>query len=157
MQCPYCGEINTQVVDTRLISDGVRRRRQCPKCSQRFTTYEYPVSTIPLVAKRDGRREEFDRTKLLSGLRKACAKRPISAEQIESIVARVETQVRDSHAKEVASEKIGQMVLEQLRLMDKVAYIRFASVYLRMDDLDTLKHEVDTLLHAGEQEGNRAS
>ena len=106
MQCPYCGETNTQVVDTRLTSDGVRRRRQCPKCSQRFTTYEYPVSTLPLVAKRDGRREEFDRAKLLSGLRKACAKRPISAEQIENIVARVEVQVRDSRAKEVPARGI---------------------------------------------------
>jgi len=155
VQCPNCGEIDTQVVDTRMIANGVRRRRQCAKCHQRFTTYEYAVSTTPLVVKNDGRREEFDRAKLLGGLRKACAKRPVSAEQIESIVAAVENQIRNSRAKEVSSERIGQIVLEQLRQIDKVAYIRFASVYLRMDDLEALKQEVDKLLKAGEQDSGR--
>ena len=157
VQCPNCGETNTQVVDTRMITNGVRRRRQCPNCRQRFTTYEYAVSTTPLVVKNDGRREEFDRAKLLGGLRKACAKRPVSAEQIEDIVMVVENQIRNSRAKEVSSEKIGQIVLEHLRQIDKVAYIRFASVYLRMDDLEVLKQEVDKLLRAGEQESGRIS
>ncbi|MDH7490439.1 MAG: transcriptional regulator NrdR [Anaerolineae bacterium] len=151
MQCPNCGEPNTQVVDTRMITNGVRRRRQCPKCGQRFTTYEYPASTTPLVVKNDGRREEFDRNKLLAGIRKACAKRPVSAEQIDAIVASVESQIHNSRAKEISSEKIGQMVLEQLRQIDKVAYIRFASVYLRMDDLEALKQEVEKLLKSGDQ------
>lgn len=152
VQCPNCGEPNTQVVDTRMITNGVRRRRQCPKCGQRFTTYEYPASTTPLVVKNDGRREEFDRAKLLSGIRKACAKRPVSAEQIEGIAASVENQIRNSRTKEISSAQIGQMVLEQLRQIDKVAYIRFASVYLRMDDLEALKQEVEKLLKSGDQE-----
>jgi transcriptional repressor NrdR len=151
-----------------MITNGVRRRRQCPKCGQRFTTYEYlrqrvvpsayrvttceyPAATTPLVVKNDGRREEFDRNKLLAGIRKACAKRPVSAEQIDAIVASVESQIHNSRAKEISSEKIGQMVLEQLRQIDKVAYIRFASVYLRMDDLEALKQEVEKLLKSGDQ------
>jgi transcriptional repressor NrdR len=152
MQCPYCGESNTQVVDTRSIRDGIRRRRLCPKCKQRFTTYEYPVSVLPLVVKRDGRREEFDRNKLLSGLRKACAKRPISADDIEAIATGVEARIRESRAKEISSEDIGQMILERLRQLDKVAYVRYASVYLRMDDLETLKSELDKLLRSPDQE-----
>jgi len=146
VHCPYCGGTSTQVVDTRTIRTGVRRRRFCPECKQRFTTYEQAASILPLVVKRDGRREEFDRNKLLSGLRKACAKRPISTEQIEQIATRVERQIQDSRTKEVSSESVGQMVLEELRKLDKVAYVRFASVYLRMDDLEALKQEMDALL-----------
>lgn len=152
MRCPYCSESGSQVVDTRNARDGVRRRRYCPHCRQRFTTYEYPASVLPLVVKRDGRREEFDTSKLLSGLRKACAKRPVSAGQIDEIATHVEARIRASRAKEVSSEAIGQMVLEELRQLDKVAYIRFASVYLRMDDLEALKEELDALLHSMDQE-----
>ena len=146
MHCPYCGGTSTQVVDSRTIREGVRRRRFCPQCKQRFTTYERAASVLPLVVKRDGRREEFDRGKLLSGLHKACAKRPISTQQIERIATMVERQLQNSRSKEIPSEALGQMVLEGLRKLDEVAYIRFASVYLRVDDLEALKQEMDGLL-----------
>jgi transcriptional repressor NrdR len=134
------------VVDSRTIREGVRRRRFCPQCKQRFTTYERAASVLPLVVKRDGRREEFDRGKLLSGLYKACAKRPISTQQIERIATMVERQLQNSRSKEIPSEALGQIVLEELRKLDEVAYIRFASVYLRVDDLEALKQEMDSLL-----------
>ncbi len=155
MHCPYCGGTSTQVVDTRTIRAGVRRRRLCSQCKRRFTTYERAASVLPLVVKRDGRREEFDRSKLLGGLHKACAKRPISTDKIEEIATMVEMKIRDSRAKEVPSETIGQMALEELRKLDKVAYIRFASVYLRMDDLEAIKQELDTLLRPNGREENR--
>lgn len=151
MHCPYCGGTSTQVVDSRTIRDGVRRRRFCPQCKQRFTTYERAASVLPLVVKRDGRREEFDRGKLLSGLHKACAKRPISTQQIEGIATMVERQLQKSRSKEIPSEALGQIVLEELRKLDEVAYIRFASVYLRVGDLEALKREMDSLLRPNGQ------
>jgi transcriptional repressor NrdR len=147
MRCPSCGQSHTDVVDSRTTSDGVRRRRCCPSCHRRFTTYEYPASTVPFVLKRDGRSEEFDPTKLISGLRKACAKRPISESQIEAIAAKVTGQVMAQGAAEVPSHKIGELVLDELRSLDQVAYIRFATVYLRMNDLAEIQREVDNLLH----------
>jgi transcriptional repressor NrdR len=146
MRCPSCGHTHSDVVDSRTTNDGVRRRRACPNCKRRFTTYERAASTLPYVLKRDGRREEFDSAKLMSGLRKACAKRPISESQLETIASRVAAQV--SAQGEVPSYRIGELVLNELRAIDQVAYIRFATVYLRMSDLAEIQLEVDKLLHA---------
>lgn len=148
MRCPYCGFDHTEVVDSRATSDGVRRRRSCPNCSRRFTTYEHAVSSLPVVIKRDGRREDFDPAKLLSGIRKACAKRPISEEQIEGIVAKVTSELATLGGGEVSSKRIGELVLNELRSLDQVAYIRFATVYLRMNDLAEIEREVDKLLRS---------
>lgn len=146
MKCPYCGTEESRVLDTRPADNGIRRRRECDGCHQRFTTYEQPASGLPLVVKSDGRREEYDRQKLLSGVRKACVKRPIPAETIENLVSQVEDELVNSGRMEVKSKDIGQLTLEKLRDLDKVAYIRFASVYLRMDDLESIKKEVERLL-----------
>ena len=148
MRCPSCGHSHTNVVDSRTTTDGVRRRRACPNCSRRFTTYERAASTLPYVLKQDGRREEFDPAKLMAGLRKACAKRPISETQIEEIGARVTTQITAQGAAEVPSHRVGELILDELRTLDHVAYIRFATVYLRMNDLAEIQLEVDKLLHA---------
>jgi len=146
MKCPYCREGDTRVVDTREASGGVRRRRECKECGKRFTTYEHVAPGKPMVVKRDGRREEFDRAKLLAGVRKACAKRPIAVEQVEGLVNEVEAQVLARKRGEVESRVIGDMVMERLKELDEVAYIRFASVYLPLDDLNAMKREVDRLL-----------
>jgi transcriptional repressor NrdR len=146
MKCPYCGIEGSRVVDTRPVDDGIRRRRECDGCHQRFTTYEQAASGLPMVVKSDGRREEYDRQKLLNGVRKACVKRPIPGEAIENVVSQVEDQLLNSGRTEVKSKDIGQLTLEKLRDLDKVAYIRFASVYLRMDDLESIKKEVERLL-----------
>jgi len=146
MKCPYCRGNDTRVVDTRGANDGVRRRRECKGCRKRFTTYEHVASSKPMVAKRDGRREEFDRAKLLAGVRKACAKRPIAVEDLEGLVNEVESRVLARKRGEVKSRVIGDMVMERLKELDEVAYIRFASVYLPLDDLDDMKREVDRLL-----------
>jgi transcriptional repressor NrdR len=146
MKCPHCGTEESRVLDTRPIDNGIRRRRECEGCHRRFTTYEQPASRLPLVVKSDGRREEFDRPKLLSGVRKACVKRPISAEAIENLVSQVEDELLNSGRMEVKSKDVGQLTLEKLRDLDKVAYVRFASVYLRMDDLESIKKEVERLL-----------
>ena len=134
------------MVDTRQAGNGIRRRRECTACRQRFTTYEQTASNMPLVIKSDGRREEFDRQKLLIGVRKACAKRPISGEDIENVVSSVEDYFLNCGRMESPSKEIGQMTLEKLRELDEVAYIRFASVYLRMGDLESIRREVDRLL-----------
>jgi transcriptional repressor NrdR len=146
MQCPHCGHTDSRVVDTRDTSTGIRRRRECLSCKSRFTTYEQLASRSIQVVKRDGRREEYDREKLLSGVRKACTKRPIASEAIESLVNQIEAECTGSGRLEVSSEKIGQRVMEKLRDLDEVAYIRFASVYLPIADLDTLRREIDRLL-----------
>jgi len=146
MRCPYCGKADSRVVDTRETSTGIRRRRECLACRGRFTTYETPASQAIQVVKRDGRREDFDREKLLAGVRKACTKRPISSEAIQSLVSQVEAEIADSGKLEIASEKIGQMIMERLRELDQVAYIRFASVYLPIADVESLRQEIDRLL-----------
>ncbi len=137
MKCPHCGFNEDKVVDSREIRDGVsiRRRRECKRCGKRFTTYER-IEKFPLmVIKKDGRREEFDREKLFSGLRKACEKRPISIDRIEQIVERIEFYLNNQSIKEVPTSKIGEMVMEELKKLDKVAYIRFASVYREFQDV----------------------
>jgi transcriptional repressor NrdR len=146
MKCPYCQGNDTRVIDTREAGEGVRRRRECKGCRKRFTTYEHTAPNNPMVVKRDGRREEFDRAKLLAGVRKACAKRPISVEEVERVVNEVEARVLARKRGEVRSRVIGDMVMEKLKELDEVAYIRFASVYLPLDDLNAMKREVDRLL-----------
>lgn len=146
MECPYCGHEDSRVVDTRETSGGIRRRRECKKCQQRFTTYERVVVHALQVVKRDGRREDFSREKILAGLRKACTKRPVSSEAIENIVNQVEAELLNSGKTEVTSEQIGQMVMDRLRELDEVAYIRFASVYLPIADAASLRREIDRLL-----------
>ncbi len=146
MRCPSCGANDSHVVDTRQVDAGIRRRRECNICHGRFTTYEQVTGITPLVVKSDGRREEFDRQKLLSGVRKACAKRPIPGEDIENLVANIEDTLFGSGRTEISSKEIGQMALEKLRDLDEVAYIRFASVYLAFKDLESMKKEVEKLL-----------
>lgn len=146
MHCPHCGHSDTRVVDTRDTSTGIRRRRECRACKARFTTYEQLASQTVQVVKRDGRREEYDRDKLLTGVRKACAKRPIASETIENLVSQIESELIDTGKLEISYETIGQRVMEKLRDLDGVAYIRFASVYLPNADLETLQQEIDRLL-----------
>jgi len=146
MKCPYCGHTESRVVDTREVGDGIRRRRECLACRQRFTTYEQVARVNLLVIKRDGRREPFDRQKLYEGIRRACAKRPVSAERIEQVVSEIETSLYNLGQAEVSSRTIGEMVMERLREIDDVAYVRFASVYRSFADIQTLKREVDQII-----------
>ncbi len=143
MHCPYCQQGDSHVIDSRQVGTTVRRRRECVRCGQRFTTYERFAPVSLLVVKRDGRREPFDREKLYRGVYKACAKRPISDEAIEALVGRVENDLFTLGKAEVESKVIGQMVMEQLRNLDDVAYVRFASVYRRFKDIDGLVEEID--------------
>ncbi|OQB00639.1 MAG: Transcriptional repressor NrdR [Chloroflexi bacterium ADurb.Bin222] len=146
MKCPYCHSLSTKVVDTRQDPQGnMRRRRECLECDRRFSTVERPILLNPLVVKRDGRREEFDREKILSGLRIACARRPISAERLENLIDRVEYAIRQTGRAEVASHTIGDMVVDELRQIDEVAYIRYAIVYLGLSDLESIRREIDVL------------
>ena len=146
MKCPFCGSDSTRVVDTRHDAQGnVRRRRECTDCSQRFSTVERAILTTPLVVKRDGRREEFEPGKLESGLRIACARRPISAPAIERIVERVEYAIRQTGRTEVSSQLIGDIAIEELRKLDEVAYIRYAIVYMGLKDLESIRAEIDQL------------
>ena len=145
MQCPHCGQREHRVIDTRETNDAIRRRRQCEICGQRFTTYEH-VSANLLVIKSDGRREPFDRQKLLSGIQVAAAKRPISRETIDAIVTQIQDALHNSGRVEIPSSTIGQLVLDHLAQVDQVAYIRFASVYLDMHDLKEVRSEIDRLM-----------
>ncbi len=145
MKCPYCGYPETNVIDSRESSDGlsVRRRRECPKCKRRFTTYER-IETNVIVIKKDGRREAFDRQKLFNGVQKACEKRPIPMEDIEKLVNDVEMTLR-ARGQEVSSREIGNIVMKKLKKLDKIAYIRFASVYKEFADIDDFKNELSKL------------
>lgn len=145
MQCPYCGQADSRVVDTRATGDSIRRRRECQTCRKRFTTYEQ-ISEALLIVKRDGRREPFDRHKLLQGVRIACAKRPIAMTEIERIVSQIEEHLFSLGRAEVSSDTIGQLVLEKLKELDSLAYIRFAIVYMAMEDVETLQGEIQRLL-----------
>ena len=142
MKCPYCGHSDAKVVNSRELSDAVRRRRECLACHRRYTTFER-LETALLVIKRDGRREEFDRRKLFEGIRRACHKRPFSVEQIEDLVSHVENELRGLGQPEVESQQIGEMVMSRLMLLDDIAYVRFASVYRRFQDVDSLMAEVE--------------
>jgi len=146
MRCPYCGSPRSRVIDTRSVGAAIRRRRQCRECEQRFTTYERVAKITLLVVKRDGRREEFDRQKLFDGILKACAKRPVSSETIERSVERIEMRLHALGQAEVLYRVVGEMVMDELRDLDEVAYVRFASVYRHFTDLEDMKQEVDGLL-----------
>lgn len=147
MKCPYCGHVKDRVVDSRESRDGdsIRRRRECIRCSRRFTSYER-IDEIPhMVVKKDGGREKFDRAKVLSGLLKACEKRPVSLTQLERIVDQVEQRVQESPDRELDSGVIGKTLLGELRRIDKVAYLRFASVYLEFEDVAEFMREINDL------------
>lgn len=147
MKCPFCQNIDTRVTDSRSTDDGesIRRRRECTACKKRFTTYETMEVSPLVIKKRSGRREQFDRTKLMNGLLRACDKRCISVKVMEEIVNNVEKQLRNELNGEVRSEEIGELVLNQLRDIDQVAYVRFASVYRKFDNIDSFKEELDYL------------
>lgn len=149
MRCPFCGGTNSRVIDTREVGEGIRRRRECQDCGQRFTTYERVAKVNLMVIKRDGRREPFDREKLLEGLWKACAKRPIPSDQVEDIATSIESNLYRLGQSEVPSRVIGEMVMDRLRELDGVAYVRFASVYRSFADLQALKREVDEMIATG--------
>ncbi len=147
MKCPFCQDSDSRVIDTTKDSHGgIRRRRECNACHQRFSTYERPILTTPLLVKRDGTREEFNREKLLHGLRIACAKRPVSAAQIENLAAEIEAELQKRGRSEVNSRIVGDLAIKGLKELDHIAYVRYAIVYLRMDDLHTIRNEIDHLL-----------
>lgn len=147
MKCPYCGNEKTRVIDTSHDTrGGIRRRRLCVNCEQRFSTYERAVMATPLLVKRDGTREEFSRDKLMSGIRVACAKRPVAAVDIERLVGEIEAELQQMGKAEVPSRLVGDRVIRQLKKMDEVAYIRYAIVYLQLDDLESIRSEIDRLL-----------
>ncbi len=150
MQCPYCGSTETKVVNSRPTSHGtIRRRRQCLLCGKRFTTIERVVAPLRVI-KRDKRREPFDRQKLLRGIQLACVKRPISAETVEKMADAIEEELLDMGRAEVPSQLIGNLVLERLKKLDHVAYIRFASVYLNLSDLEDIQEEINRLMSSPE-------
>jgi transcriptional repressor NrdR len=147
MRCPYCQYDESKVIDTSHDNHGgIRRRRECEKCGQRFSTYERAILSTPLIIKQDGTREEFDREKLARGIRISCAKRPVSAADIERLIGQVESELQKIGKAEVSSRVVGDMVINGLKEMDQIAYIRYAIVYLRMDDLHSLRSEIDRLL-----------
>lgn len=147
MLCPYCRAIDSKVIDSRSSEDGavIRRRRECIVCHKRFTTYERVEERPFLVVKKDGRREQFDRNKILMGILRACEKRPVSSETIEEMVDSIEAQLRDDNEREVSSIAIGEMVMDRLRDLDEVAYVRFASVYRQFTDLNSFISTIDQL------------
>lgn len=147
MRCPYCAHLEDRVVDSREAQEGqaTRRRRECLGCGRRYTTYERVEDVLPLVVKKDGRREAFDRRKIVEGLERACQKRPVSREQLDDLVSRVERRVQESGEREVASGFIGEAVMERLRDLDQVAYVRFASVYRAFRDVGEFMSELSNL------------
>ncbi|MBP7526493.1 MAG: transcriptional repressor NrdR [Syntrophorhabdaceae bacterium] len=148
MKCPFCNYIESKVLDSRLSKemDTIRRRRECLKCAKRFTTAERLEEGLPLVVKKDGRREIFDRTKILGGLKKACEKRPISVTNLEKIVSRIEYNLLEKGEREMKANEIGEMVMDELKSLDEVAYVRFASVYRQFRDINEFMSELTELL-----------
>jgi transcriptional repressor NrdR len=147
MRCPYCKNDRSRVIDTTHDTrGGVRRRRECENCGQRFSTNERPILATPLIVKQDGTREEFDRDKLIRGIRISCAKRPVSAADIERLVGEIESTLQAMGRAEVSSRVVGDMVIAGLKDLDQIAYIRYAIVYLRLDDLSEIRTEIDRLL-----------
>ena len=148
MKCPFCHEPDNRVIDSRLSKDGnmVRRRRACDKCTRRFTTYERVEETMPLVVKKDGRREAYDRLKIVNGLKRACEKRPVSIDTIEAVADRIERSLQERGEKEVSSSLIGEATMRELHDIDPVAYVRFASVYRSFKDINEFMVELEELL-----------
>jgi transcriptional repressor NrdR len=147
VKCPFCDELEDKVVDSRMAKEGevIRRRRECLGCKRRYTTYERVEEILPVVVKKDGRRESFDRAKILSGLKKACEKRPISTATIEAATDRIEKRVQEMGESEVESRVVGEEVMKELHQLDQVAYVRFASVYREFKDIDQFMDELKTL------------
>jgi transcriptional repressor NrdR len=148
MKCPYCQDLDNRVIDSRLTKDGhtIRRRRVCEKCSRRFTTYERVEEMLPMVVKKDGRREVYDRAKVLAGLKKACEKRPVGIELIDQTVDRIEQSLQERGEKEIPSSVIGESIMRELHKLDQVAYVRFASVYREFKDANEFMHELQELM-----------
>ena len=159
MKCPYCDYQDTKVIDSRPTEDGhaIRRRRGCERCGKRFTTYEKVEESVTMIIKKDGRREPFDRNKVASGILKACEKRPISMDQIDKITGDIERGLNNLMEKEVRSDFIGELVMDELKKVDEVAYVRFASVYRQFTDVNTFIKEIEKLvgnqgeLHLGDK------
>ncbi|MEK6670936.1 MAG: transcriptional repressor NrdR [Nitrospira sp. CG24C] len=147
MKCPFCDELEDKVVDSRMAKEGevIRRRRECLGCKRRYTTYERVDEILPMVVKKDGRRESFDRTKILAGLKKACEKRPISTATIETVTDRIEKRIQEMGETEIESRIVGEELMKELDQLDQVAYVRFASVYREFKDIDQFMDELRTL------------
>lgn len=148
MKCPFCTCIDTRVVDSRLGKEGnnIRRRRECSECDRRFTTYERIEDTLPLVVKKDGRREPFDRHKIIGGMLRACEKRPVSIATIEKVVEQMELAFQESPEREIPASRIGEIVMQELHELDEVAYVRFASVYRQFKDINEFMKELKDIL-----------
>lgn len=159
MKCPFCGSLENKVINSRLTTNetSIRRRRECLACAGRFTTYEYIEQTPILVVKRDGRRQAFDRQKLINGLLRACEKRPVSMDAIEQLVASVEKDLNNQMEPEVSSLRVGEMVLGRLRALDEVAYVRFASVYRQFRDVSEFRDEIQSLLQQEQAAAQQAA
>ncbi|HYD76857.1 transcriptional regulator NrdR [Ramlibacter sp.] len=147
MRCPFCGNVDTQVVETRVSEEGdfIRRRRQCAHCEKRFTTYERPEVSFPAVVKKDGRRIEYDSGKLRASMNLALRKRPVSTEQVDAAVERIEEKLLNLGLREIPSARLGELVMRELKKLDKVGYVRFASVYRSFEDIDEFKTVVDEI------------
>ncbi len=145
MRCPYCGELETRVIDSRPVGDGIRRRRKCSSCGARFTTYERVQQGNIFIVKKDGRREEYNRNKLYAGVRKACEKRPLPTGAVDKLVDSIEADIYKTGKVEIPSSLIGDLVIEGLKKLDHIAYIRFASIYREFTDITELKKEIDNL------------
>lgn len=158
MKCPFCQHLESKVTDSRVgaAGDVTRRRRECEACGRRFTTYERVEEVLPLLVKKDGRREAFDRQKVLGGLRRACDKREVPLARLEQVVDVIERELIDSAEKEVSSQKVGERVMAHLRELDPVAYVRFASVYRQFKDIDELRSEIEQLARRPEEEPSAA-
>lgn len=152
MKCPFCASTHTRVIDTRSAEGGIRRRRECEDCTRRFTTYERVAPLRLMVVKRDGRREPFDRHKIVKGIQVACAKRPVPTEAIEELVSGIERELYHRGSREVSSREIGEMVMRNLRRLEEVAYIRFATIYRRFADVEDLADEIENLLERRQRE-----
>ncbi len=147
MRCPQCGHFETRVIDTTHDAHGgIRRRRECESCQYRFSTYERPLLSAPMIIKRDSTREEFDKDKLLQGIRIACAKRPIPAAEVDRLAGEIEAKLQKMNKLEIPSRLIGDLVIEGLKQLDLIAYIRYASVYLPLNNLEEIRDEIDRLL-----------
>ena len=151
MKCPFCDDVEDKVVDSRMAKEGevIRRRRECLSCKRRYTTYERVEETMPAVVKKDGRREPFDRGKIVSGLKKACEKRPISTATIETVTDRIEKHIQDMGETEIVSTAVGEEVMKELSQLDQVAYVRFASVYRQFEDATQFREIVNVLRKRG--------
>jgi len=159
VKCPFCRDLENKVIDSRLSKEGdvIRRRRECLQCTRRFTTYERAEEAFPLVVKKDGRRETFDRMKIVAGLKRACEKRPVSIEAIEAVVDRIERGLLERGEKELPSSAIGEALMRELHVLDKVAYVRFASVYRSFEDIGEFMEELEALLkeRRGDAQGRK--